>query len=81
MKMTKLIYVSFIALFLAGFHVTAVQAQTDKHDHSMDMKDMKQNMEQKHADMEQMRADMEQMRVQMEQIQALMKDNMEKYGP
>jgi hypothetical protein len=62
--MTKLLFVSILALLLMLVHGAPLQAQNAMPSSGMDMKNMKPQMEQ--------------MRAQMEQMQALMKDNMAK---
>jgi hypothetical protein len=64
MTMTRLLFVSVLALLLMGFHAVPLQAQNAMPSSGMDMKSMKSQVEQ--------------MRAQMEQMQTLMKDNMAK---
>ena len=64
MTMTKLLFVSILALSLVAFHGSPLLAQNAMQGSGMDMKNMKTQMEQ--------------MRAQMEQMQTLMKDNMAK---
>ena len=64
MRMTKLLFVSILALLLTGFHGASLQAQDAMPSSGAGMKDMKPQMEQ--------------MSAQMVQIQALMKDAMDK---
>jgi hypothetical protein len=64
MTMTKLMFVSTLALLPMGFPLAPLQAQSNMPSSGMDMKNMQ--------------AQMEQMRAQMEQIQTLMQDNMAK---
>jgi hypothetical protein len=62
--MTKLLFVSFLALLLMGFHGAPLQGQNAAQSSGMDTMNMK--------------AQMDQMRAQMEQMQTLMKDSMAK---
>jgi len=64
MTMTKLPFVSFLALLLMGFLGAPLQAQNAAPSSGMDMKAMN--------------AQMQQMRTQMDQMQTLMKNNMAK---
>src|ERR1035438_4494096 len=78
MRITKLLFVSILAIFMAGFYSAPLQAQDTIPSSGAGMKDMKPQMEQMKPQMEQMKAQMEQMSTQMAQLQALMKDAMDK---
>src|ERR1035437_3922041 len=67
MTMTKLLFVSILALLLMGFHGAPLQAQKATQSSGTDTKSMKSQMEQMHT--------------QMEQTQPLIKDNMPKRAP
>jgi uncharacterized protein HemX len=74
MTMTKLLFVSILALLLMGFHGAPLQAQNAMQSSGMDMKDMKSQMR---AQMEQMQALMKDNMAKMAAADAAMKSHME----